>query len=474
MRNQLAGLHATRRQFLGAVAAAAGVTIVPRHVLGGPRFVAPSERVNIAVIGAGGQGRSNVRHLFHEPDAQIIAVCDVAESTDLNAFYYRGFGGRKPVRAEIEKHYGQAKPGFRCAEYVDFRAMLDREKAIDAVLIATPDHTHAVVSITAMRLGKHVYCEKPLTHNVWEARQVARVAQEMGVATQMGNQGHSGEGPRLTCEWIWDGAIGPVREVHAWSDVGQWRKTPGRPQETPPVPAGLNWDLWLGPRTPRPYHPDYAPYSWRGWWAFGTGAIGDMACHNIDSAVWALHLTTPLSVESSADAVDTEVASLAPSTCVYEFGPRGKMPPVRLTWYDGGRRPPVPKGIDPKDPKQRLGEGGNGILFIGDKGVITCAGWAGMPRLLPLSRHREYKRPPKTLPRTQGHHADWLAACKGGKPASGNFAYSARLTELVLLGNVALCTKKKLLWDGPHMKATNAPEADQFLKEQYRKGWEIV
>jgi predicted dehydrogenase len=464
----------TRRQFLGAAAAAAAVTIVPRHVLGGPGFVPPSEKVNIAIVGAGGQGRTNARNLFHEPDAQIIAVCDVADVTDLSAFYYGGSGGRKPVRAEIEKHYGGTKPGFRCAEYEDFRVMLDKERAIDAVLCATPDHTHAVVSITAMRQGKHVYCEKPLTHNVWEARQVARVAKEMGVATQMGNHGHSGEGLRLTYEWIHDGAIGPIREVHAWSDTGGWRREPGRPAETPPVPAGLDWDLWLGPREPRPYHPAYAPYNWRGWWAFGTGSIGDMACHNIDPAVWALNLSTPLSIESTADVVDSEVASLTPSICIYEFGPRDAMPPVRLTWYDGGKRPPMPPGIDPNDPKQRLGEGGNGIVFIGEKGIITCGGWAGMPRLLPLSLHREYKRPAKTLPRSKGHHADWVAACKGGAPASGNFEYSARLTELVLLGNVALRTKKKLLWNGPEMKATNAPEADQFLKEQYRKGWEIV
>ena len=238
MRQKRIGSRATRRQFLGAATVAAACTIVPRHVLGGPRFVAPSEKVNIAIIGAGGQGRSNVRHLFHEPEAQIIAICDVAETTDLNAFYYKGFGGRKPVKAEIEKNYGQTRPGFRCAEYVNFREMLDKEKAIDAVLCATPDHSHAVVSLTAMKLGKHVYCEKPLTHNIWEARQVARVAKEMGVATQMGNQGHSGEGLRLTCEWIWDGAIGAVREVHAWSDVGRWWNTPGRPRETPPVPAG--------------------------------------------------------------------------------------------------------------------------------------------------------------------------------------------------------------------------------------------
>ncbi len=244
--------QATRRQFLGAAAAAATLTIVPRHVLGGEGVVAPSDKVNIAIVGAGGQGRTNVKNLFQENNAQIMAVCDVAEKTDLNAFYYSGFAGRQTVKAEVEEHYGKTTPGFRCAEYEDFRVMLEKEKSIDAVLCATPDHAHAVVSITAMKLGKHVYCEKPLTHNVWEARQVAKVAKETGVATQMGNQGHSGEGIRQTCEWIWDGAIGPVREVHAWSDTGKWTLTPGRPKDTPPVPAGLNWDLWLGPCEPRP------------------------------------------------------------------------------------------------------------------------------------------------------------------------------------------------------------------------------
>jgi predicted dehydrogenase len=473
MNGKNAKTRTTRRRFLGAATATAALTLVPRYVLGGPRFVPPSEKVNVAIVGAGGQGRGNTRSLFHEKDAQVIAVCDVAERTDLSEFYYKGFGGRKAVKAEVEEHYAQAVPGFRCAEYEDFRRLLEKEKAVDAILCATPDHAHAVVSITAMKMGKHVYCEKPLTHSVWEAREVARVAKETGVATQMGNQGHSGEGIRQTCEWIWDGAIGPVREVHAWSDTGQWAQTRGRPCDTPPVPAGLNWDLWLGPREARPYHPAYAPYNWRGWWAFGTGAIGDMACHNIDPAVWALKLEAPLSVEATSAEIDDEVASLCGAIHRYRFGPRGSMPAVTFTWYDGGLRPPAPKGIDPKDPKQRLGEGQDGILFIGDKGMITCAGWAGMPRLLPLSLHREYKRPAKTLPRSKGHHADWLAACKGGKPASGNFQYSARLTELVLLGSVAVRTKKVLTWDGPAMKATNAPEAERFIKEQYRKGWEI-
>ncbi|MCY2953231.1 MAG: Gfo/Idh/MocA family oxidoreductase [Planctomycetota bacterium] len=463
-----------RRQFLGAAAAAAAAfTILPRHVLGGPKFVAPSEKVNVAIIGAGGQGRTNAQNLFNEDAAQIIALADPAEQTDLGRFYYGGLGGRKPVKAEIEKHYSKKTPNFRCKDYVDFREMLDKEKSIDAILCATPDHLHAFVAITAMKMGKHVYCEKPLAHNIWEVRQVAKVAKETGVATQMGNQGHSQEGLRLTAEWIADGAIGTVKEVHVWSDTGRWVDHFGRPAGTPPVPAGFNWDLWLGPRESRPYNPEYAPYNWRGWWAFGTGAIGDMACHNMDPAVFALNLQHPTAVESYSTIVDAEVVSNG-SICYYRFGQRLNLPPVTLTWYDGGLRPRTPDGIDPDDAKQRIGEGGNGILFIGEKGYITGGGWAGMPHLLPLSLHREYKRPGKTLPRSKGHHTDWLIACKGGTPASGNFEYSAKLTEIVLLGNVALRTGKPLVWDGPNMKATNAPEADKFIKETYRKGWEII
>jgi predicted dehydrogenase len=460
-----------RRTFLRASAGTlAAVTLVPRYVLGGARFVAPSERVNIAIIGAGGQGRTNVRALFNEPSARIMAVCDPNEQDDYTPFYYKGKAGRKPVKEEVEGHYSKENPQFRCAEYVDFREMLQKEKSIDAVLCATPDHLHALVSITAMSLGKHVYCEKPLTHNIWEARLVAKVSKETGVATQMGNQGHSGDGIRTTCEWIWDGAIGDVREVHAWSGAGGPPRRPvGRPTETPPVPSTLNWDLWLGPRAVRPYHPSYAPARWRGYWDFGTSTIGDMGCHNLDPAVWALDLRTPVSVEASTPYVDSYTTS--PCNLVrYRFAARGKMPPVKVVWYDGGLLPERPEELPDED---KLGADNNGILFLGDKGVIMCPGWGGPPRILPDAKMDAYKRPAKTLSRPKGHHRDWLEACKGGPPSSANFEYGARITELVLLGNLAVRARKKLYWDAVSMKATNAPETEAWIKEEYREGWGI-
>jgi len=462
-----------RRKFIrGTAAAVTAFTIVPRHVLGGPKFVAPSEKVNVAIVGCGGQGRTNVRELFNHADAQVIAVADPAEHHDLSAFYFGGVAGRLPVKAEIEKKYSANTPSFKVADYEDFRVMLEKEKSIDAILCATPDHAHAYVCVTAMRQGKHAYCEKPLTHNVFEARLVAKVAKETGVATQLGNQGHSGEGIRATCEWIWDGAIGDVREVHAWTTASRWnrQRTGGRPPEEP-VPQGMNWDIWLGPRDKRPYSPVYSPVSWRDFWAFGTAPIGDFFCHNFDPAFWALDLRHPLSIEAhGAGGVDAEMAPVG-GLYTYQFGPRGKMPAVKFTWYDGGLMPPRPDGLEDDD---QLGNNGNGILFVGDKGMITCPGWAGDPRLLPGTKNDTYKRPPKTLPRSKGHHRDWLDACKGGKPASANFEYGAGLTEIGLLGLVAMRAGKKLLWDAEAMKATNDPGSDRFLKETYRSGWELA
>jgi predicted dehydrogenase len=467
----------SRRKFLASSAVAAtGISLVPRHVLGGAKFVAPSEKINLAIVGCGGQGQTNVRALFNEADVQIISVADPVEVQDLHAFYFRSTAGRLPLKEEIEKHYSQKSPNYKVADYEDFRPMLEKEKAIDAILCATPDHNHAYVSVTAMRQGKHVYCEKPLTHNVWEARHVAKVAKETGVATQLGNQGHSGDHIRTTCEMIWSGVIGDIREVHAWTGASRWNKTclNGQPPAEP-VPKGVNWDLWLGTRQTRPYSKDYNPVTWRDFWDFGTAPIGDFFCHNFDPACWALDLKEPLSIEAHAAAgVNSYIAPVA-GIYTYKFGPRdgehGKMPPVTFTWYEGGLMPPRPDIMEPDD---QLGAAGNGILFVGDKGYLTCPGWAGRPTLLPGARDAEYQRPPKTLPRVKGHHRDWLDACKGGTQSSANFGYGAALTEVGLLGLVAMRTQKKIYWDAKAMKATNAPEADKFLKESYRAGWEVT
>jgi predicted dehydrogenase len=459
----------TRRSFIRRTSAAvASFSIIPRYVLGGVGFVPPSEKVNIAIIGCGGQGRTNVRALFELPDAQIIAVADPVETQDLSDFYFKGNAGRLPVKDEIEKHFSAKTPNYKVTPYVDFRDLLAKEKSVDAILCATPDHLHAYVTITAMRQGKHVYCEKPLTHNVWEARHVAKVAAETGVATQMGNQGHSGDFIRQTCEMIWDGCIGDVREVHAWTAATRWNKgLTGRPADEP-TPAGVDWDLWLGPRAVRGYSHALNPVRWRDFWDFGTAPIGDFFCHNFDSACWALDLKKPSSIEaSSAGPVDDYIAPAA-GIYTYHFGARGKMPPVKFMWYEGGLKPSRPESMDLDDQFE-----GNGILFIGDKGAMTSPGWGGRSRLLPESADEAYKRPAPTLKRSKGHHREWLDACKGGPQAGSNFAYGAALTEVGLLGLVAMRVGKKVAWDSAAMKCTNAPEADKYLKETYRAGWEV-
>jgi predicted dehydrogenase len=463
----------SRREFIQTTAAAAAAfTIVPRHVLGGQASVAPSDKVNVAIIGAGGQGRTNARALFQEDDAQIIALADPAESWDLEGWYYKGKSGRGPVKAEVEKHYGAKTPNHKCAVYEDFREMLDKEKAIDAVLIATPDHLHAFVGLTAMRAGKHVYCEKPLTHNIREARLMAKVAAETKVATQMGNHGRSSEGHRQTVEWLKDGAIGTVREVHAWSGIPRTVNDPWPGQGPASKPAGFNWNLWLGPRADRPYSGKLTPFVWRWVWDFGNGTMPDMSPHHFDPAFNALGLDAPDTIEGRQSIVDPRV-SVGANQITYRFAAKGDRPALTAFWYDNGLRPATPLGLDPDDPVQRLGEGADGLMLVGDKGILTCAGWSGMPRLLPMELHRSYKRPEKTLPRVAGHHADWIQACKGGTPACSNFEYGARLTEFVLLGALALRTRKVLKWDAANMKVTNVPDAQAIIDGSYRKGWEL-
>jgi len=441
-------IQLSRRDFIGATAAAAVFTIVPRHVLGGPRHIPPSEKLNIAGIGAGGRGADNLDAVSGE---NIVALCDVDQQRAAPTF----------------NRYPKAK------KYSDFRIMLEKQKDIDAVIVATPDHIHAVATITAIKMDKHVYCEKPLTHSIYEARMVAQAAREHKVATQMGIQGHSGEGIRLLCEWIWDGAIGPVREVHTWTDRpgSWWPQGITRPKDTPPLPPTLDWDLWLGPSPYRPYHPAYVPFKWRGWWDFGTGPIGDMGIHNSSPIFWALKLGYPTSVEVVSQEGNNEETGPVKSIVRYEFPVRGDMPPVTLVWYDGGNMPPRPQELE---PDRRLGDNDGGSLLIGDKGKILAPGWcAESPRLIPESKMKEYKLPPKTIPRSPGHHQEWIAACKGGKPPTANFDFSGPLTEVLLLGNIAIRTGEKLLWDGPNMKITNIPEANKYIRRQYRQGWTL-
>jgi predicted dehydrogenase len=287
----------------------------------------------------------------------------------------------------------------------------------------------------------------------------------------MGNQGHSGEGIRLTVEWIRDGAIGDIREVHSWSrNPGRFDENIKRPKEQPPVPQGLDWNLWLGPRPVRPYHPAYHPGLWREWWDFGNSTIGDMACHNMDPAFWALDLDSPESVEASSTEFNDETAPIG-AIYYYHFGARGKMPPVKVTWYSGGIFPPRPEELE---EQRKLTGDGNGILFIGDKGKIMCDGWGGTPQIIPQSKMKEYKQPPRTIPRVGGDHLrNWIDACKKGTEASSDFSYSGPMTEVVLLGNVALRTGKKIYWDAKNMAATNVPDAEQFIHPAYHNGWTL-
>ena len=453
----------TRRAFLAAtttatLSACATTPVNTARVV--PGKISPNEKLSIAAVGIGGMGRNNIAACAATEN--IVALCDVDHNHAGKIF--------------------DLYPGAK--RFVDYRDLFDKSgKEFDALIVATPDHTHAVICMAAIQNGKHLYCQKPLAHTLHEVRTITKAAREAGIQTQMGNQGHSSNEIRLVKEWIDDGAIGPVREVLAWSDrpVGgdPWSDFPimARPTDTPPVPESLNWDLWIGPAPMRPYHPIYHPLSWRGFYDFGTGPLGDMGCHILDPSFYALDLGHPTSVQAATTHNDPAVAAETyPRACVvnYQFPARGDKPPVKLTWYDGRLKPPIPDMLPGNFELPS-----NGALLIGEKGVILHKSHgAGGAQILPESRRKAYTDPAPSIPRvaenSAPHEQDWVRACKDGKPASSSFEYGGPLTEMVLIGVLAIRMKDhRLEWDGGSMTVTNNAEANALANPPYREGWAL-
>lgn len=434
----------SRRDMLRTAAVAAGVWTTSGSSTWA-QSKSPNEKLNIAGIGIGGRGAADVSGAAHE---NIVALCDVDEQR----------GGKT-----FEQH-PQAK------RYKDFRKLLDEmHNQIDAVVVGTPDHTHAVAGVMAMKLGKHCYCEKPLTHSVYEARIMAQVARQNKLVTQMGTQIHAGANYRRAVELVKSGAIGPVQEVHVWLNANfkgpptpTDMQQPDAPADRPPVPPTLDWDLWLGPAAERPYNPVYVPGRWRGWWNFANGTLGDFFCHYCDLAFWALDLRHPAAVESQGPVHPESAARW--TIARHEFPARGELPPVTLTWYNGGGYPALVK-------EKQIPQWANAVLFIGAKGMLIAD--YGKHQLLPADQFRDFQRPDPFIPDSIGHHREWTEACKSGGPTTCNFEYSGALTEAALLSNVALRVGRKLTWDAANLKAIGCPEADAFLRREYRQGWTL-
>jgi len=436
----------SRREFVrNAGLVAASIAIVPSHVVAGMGHTPPSDKLNIAGIGVGGVGRSNLRAISGH---NIVALSDVDWKYAARCF----------------NDYPEAR------KFKDYRFMLDEMgDGIDAVVIATPDHTHYVAAADAMRAGKHVYLQKPLTHSVYESRKLTELAKETGLATQMGNQGNSGDGIRKICEWIWNGEIGEVREAHAWTNRPIWPQGLERPAATPSVPPTLDWDLFIGPAPWRPYHSAYTPWNWRAWWDFGTGALGDMGCHIIDPVFKALNLGQPTAFEGSSSQVNTESAPIAEKVTYYfperEAMGNTAMPSLTFTWYDGGLLPDRPEGVP--DGKI-LGDGGGGAMFVGSKGTLICSTYARDPYI--VGRENDPPQVSETLRRVEtNHEMDWVRACMEPKEsrteASSHFGYSGPLNEVVVMGNLAVRLqdlKRRLEWNGEHMKITNVSDDDEI------------
>jgi predicted dehydrogenase len=428
--------HVNRRRFLQTSAAAGAMTFWTGRLPADEKKISANERVQVGIIGVAGQGEYDMNEVA-KAGAAIVALCDVDE-----------------------KRTGKAREGFPEAKYYpDFRNLLD-QKGLDAVVIATPDHTHAVATVAALKAGLHVYCEKPLTHCVHEARVVAETAAQQKRVTQMGTQIHAGRNYRRVVELIQSGAIGPVREVHVW--CGKSWGGGDRPQENPPVPPGLHYDLWLGPAPNRPYNPAYLPFTWRRWWDFGGGTLADMACHHMDLPFWALRLRHPANISAEGPPPHPETAAKW-LIVHYDYPARDDLPAVRLSWYDGGKRPAA-------FAEGKLPKWGDGSLFVGEKGMLLAD--YDKHKLLPEAQFSGFTPPKPFIPDSIGHHREWLEACKNGGPTTCNFDYSGALTEAVLLGTVSYRLGKPLTWDAKHLR-TNEPEAERYLRHEYRKPWTL-
>jgi predicted dehydrogenase len=441
-------MSVSRRDFVGSSAAAAAFTIVPRHVLGGPGYTAPSDKLNIACIGVGGMGKSDVDGVSGE---NVYALCDVDQ---------------KAAEESYRKHP-------KAKRYTDYREMLSREAGnIDAVTVSTPDHSHAAAAMLALKANKHTYCQKPLARTLHEVRTLSAQARKTKVATQMGNQGHTFDGTKLLREYVEAGAIGTVREIHYWTNRPIWPQGIDRPTDLHTPAPTLDWNLWLGPAADRPYHPAYAPFRWRGWWDFGTGALGDMACHGMDAAFWILDLGYPERIIPESTALHAESAPKA-SRVEYHFAAKGARPAVRVYWRDGDFRPPRPHSLAPEMAWPTADIGGQ--LWVGDDGMIVAGVYGENPTHLDAARDKELKAnpPAETYPRSKGVYQEWIEACKGGAPAQSDFGgHAGALTEMVLLGCLAVRGGKTLEMNRTGA-ITNVTLPDEWITPSYRKGWEL-
>ena len=444
--------NVSRREFLKTASLASAATLAFPYVMRAQNGTSPNSRLNIACCGVGGRGASAVAGLTSE---NLVAFCDVDDATAAATF-------------ALHPEIGSDR------RFKDFRVMLDKMGSqIDAVTVSTPDHMHFPIAMAAMALGKHVFVEKPLTHTIAEARKLASTAREKRVATQMGNQGHAGNGCRVLKEWVDAGVLGDVTEVHSWTNRPIWPqgvKAPDHSKMMPVVPPTLDWDLWLGVATPREYDPAYLPFTWRGFWDFGTGALGDMGCHILDGAYYALELGSPAHVEA-VSAKQTSVSAPTASMVHYQFPARGSMPPVKLSWYDGGLKPSLPDALEPG----RLLDS-NGTLLIGSKATVFADTYYDKVTIIPDTKMAELTPtlPGRTIPRVgMSHFLEWVRACKGGVPAGSNFDYASGLAEVALLSNLAIRARRPIEWDGAAMRVTNLESANQFVTKTYRPGFGV-